>query len=333
MAILPLSFGGAGGASYRPLFSSNPLQAHPLHFALTALLFFACIGLYNRDPYPTRIDFISNGAGTSRELTLSQRLQRSEDAFQRSIASRAYLYQQYGKDPESFPSEPPYPAMTVWDFSYPSFNCPFEFERIGCAGDGGKWTCGLSRLAEQKEVVVYSFGINGESSFEEEILKRVPGSQVWGYDFSVKSFGPQISRSHASRTHFFSQGLSGTDDPSGDPPMYTLEHLMQINGHDFIDVLKVDIETSEFDVLDDVIAAYQGRPLPFGQLLIEIHAWKWQKPKVSTMVPWLENLEKAGLRPFMSEPNLVAANYHGLPQLAEYSFINVRGKHALIADM
>ena len=107
MAILPLSFGGPGGASYRPLFSSNPLQAHPLHFALTALLFFACIGLYNRDPYPTRIDFISTGAGTSRELTLSQRLQRSEDAFQRSIASRAYLYQQYGRDPESFPSEPP----------------------------------------------------------------------------------------------------------------------------------------------------------------------------------------------------------------------------------
>lgn len=53
-------------------------------------------------------------------------------------------------------------------------------------------------------------------------------------------FGPQISRSHASRTHFFPQGLSGTDDPTGDPPMYTLEHLMQINGHDFIDVLKIE---------------------------------------------------------------------------------------------
>ena len=59
--------------------------------------------------------------------------------------------------------------------------------RLAIPASGGKWTCGLSRLAEQKEVVVYSFGINGESSFEEEILKRVPGSQVWGYDFSVKS--------------------------------------------------------------------------------------------------------------------------------------------------
>ena len=56
----------------------------------------------------------------------------------------------------------------------------------------------------------------------------------------LAQFGPQISRSHASRTHFFAQGLSGTDDPTGDPPMYTLEHLMQINGHDFIDVLKVE---------------------------------------------------------------------------------------------
>jgi hypothetical protein len=28
-------------------------------------------------------------------------------------------------------------------------------------------------------------GINGESSFESSLLKRAPGCEVWGYDYSV----------------------------------------------------------------------------------------------------------------------------------------------------
>jgi hypothetical protein len=102
--------------------------------------------------------------------------------------------------------------------------------------------------------------------------------------------------------------------------------------------------------MDDLISFYDGRPLPFGQLLIEIHAWTWTHPKAKPLIKWFENLEKAGLRPFMAEPNLVAANYHGAPQLcevgcaqcvffaqnvdetAQYSFINVKGRHALISE-
>jgi len=114
--------------------------------------------------------------------------------------------------------------------------------------------------------------------------------------------------------------------------MHTLESLMKQNGHTFIDVLKIDIENSEFPTMDDLISFYDGRPLPFGQLLIEIHAWTWTHPKAKPLIKWFENLEKAGLRPFMAEPNLVAANYHGAPQLCEYSFINVKGRHALISE-
>lgn len=33
-------------------------------------------------------------------------------------------------------------------------------------------------------------GINGESSFEAEMLERTSGCQVWGYDFSVNSVRP-----------------------------------------------------------------------------------------------------------------------------------------------
>jgi hypothetical protein len=98
------------------------------------------------------------------------------------------------------------------DFFIPSFQCPHHVERIGALGDGGKWVCGVERLARQKKCVVYSFGaspsrrhaknaegadcrryvytgINGESSFEAGLLERAPGCEVWGYDFTVNSVG------------------------------------------------------------------------------------------------------------------------------------------------
>lgn len=31
-------------------------------------------------------------------------------------------------------------------------------ERIGALGDGGKWVCGLSRLEEKRDCVIYSLG-------------------------------------------------------------------------------------------------------------------------------------------------------------------------------
>jgi len=92
------------------------------------------------------------------------------------------------------------------DFFIPTFRCPHRLERIGVIGDGGKWVCGLQRVANQKKCVIYSFGlsffpsilppsvvtptrfmigVNGESSFEATLLKRAPNCEVWGYDFSV----------------------------------------------------------------------------------------------------------------------------------------------------
>lgn len=53
--------------------------------------------------------------------------------------------------------------------------------------DGGRWVCGLSRLREEKDCVVYSFGQLEESSFEAEILLRTKGCKVFGYDDRTKN--------------------------------------------------------------------------------------------------------------------------------------------------
>ena len=44
------------------------------------------------------------------------------------------------------------------DFFTAAFNCPHEVERHGALGDGGKWVCGLSRVAKKPDCIVYSFG-------------------------------------------------------------------------------------------------------------------------------------------------------------------------------
>ena len=126
-------------------------------------------------------------------------------------------------------------------------------ERHGALGDGGKWICGLSRLTEKPDCIVYSFGaflvyalsisipfiftlgINHESSFEAEVLSNTRHCQIWGYDFSVNSFGPEIPNSLTYRAHFYAYGLSGQDKhgPKDNPPMYTLESLMRMNGTSF----------------------------------------------------------------------------------------------------
>lgn len=221
------------------------------------------------------------------------------------------------------------------DFFIPAYQCPHHVERIGTMGDGGKWVCGIERLAHQPSCVVYSFGINGESSFEADVLSRAPGCHVYGYDFSVHSFGPEITqiRDLADRSHFWPYALGPADGHSHgeDPPMWSLESLMRINGHHFIDVLKIDIEGAEFESLgtfvDNLIAKAGGRPenvvLPIGQMQIEIHARGGSGH--DTFAPfkkWWEKLESVGFRPFWTEPNMVYMNLvRGVrPDLVEVCF-------------
>lgn len=172
----------------------------------------------------------------------------------------------------------------------------------------------------------YASGINYESSFEAALLSRTSGCEVWGYDFSVKQFGPEVPPTQAYRTHFFPYGLAGWDahGPENENKMYTLQSLLNLNGHTFIDILKIDIEGWEFDALAAIVNEYRSRglPLPFGQLQLEIHAWD---KKFSDYLNWWEALEEMGLRPFWTEANLVYQNYNrgSSADLAEVSQVPI----------
>ncbi|KAK1219265.1 hypothetical protein PQX77_018032 [Marasmius sp. AFHP31] len=272
---------------------------------------------------------------------LAGRLERANVIYDKMLQDRKGLIRKFGPSPSDVmmfpPVTPPYPPYTVWDFFPAAYNCPHDLQRLGALGDGGKWVCGITRVEKKRDCVVYSFGINYESSFESAILDHTDHCQIWGYDFSVKSFGPEIPESQANRTHFHPYKLGGEDvaavPEKEEPPMYTLSTLMKQNGHTHIDILKVDIESWEFDLLTTLVKSYRnaGLPLPFGQLQLEIHAWH---KSFKEFLEWWQMLEEAGLRPFWTEPNLVYNNYNrgGTADLAEYSFINIKGDNVFITE-
>lgn len=231
-------------------------------------------------------------------------------------------------------------TWVLWDFFPPIFDCPHTVERIGHLGDGGKYICGMDIIAEKKSPVIYSFGVNVDSSLERALLQRAPTAQVYGYDFSVSSWGVEIENNPElkRRAHFHPWAVGAKDDhgPGSDPnfQVYTLDTLMKLNGHTWIDILKIDIEGAEFDVLRGFCNYYlsHGLPLPFGQLEVEIHAWGGGVA-FDQFLEWFELLERAGLRPFRAEPNLVNVKILGNAMVSEYAFVNINGGHELVRDV
>ena len=107
-------------------------------------------------------------------------------------------------------------------------------------------------------------------------------------------------------------------------------------GHEFIDILKVDVETAEFDALTSFLNAHTHGDLPIGQMQLEIHAVH-DYGNFEFFRKWWEALETAGLRPFNLEPNLIHVTNPGCrkPEVVEvrlsffdrvsvrkYSFLN-----------
>lgn len=315
------------------------LARHP-RFTLAVGFLILCtfLLLASNDAIPSRPNSFTYSNPSALAPGLKERLEHSEAVYQDILAQRKGLIEKYGPTPDRIemfpPAIAPWPAYTAWDYFPAAFNCPHEVERLGALGDGGKWVCGISRLATKPNCIIYSFGINYESSFEAALLSRTSGCEVWGYDFSVTSFGPEILPTQAYRTHFFEYGLAGSEyEDEKKHKMYTLQSLMAQNGHTFIDILKIDVESYEFDALTAIVNEYKarGQPLPFGQLQLEIHAWN---KRFSDFLQWWESLEEAGLRPFWTEANLVYQNYNRgtSADLAEYSFINILADHELVSD-
>ncbi|KAF2641217.1 hypothetical protein P280DRAFT_468869 [Massarina eburnea CBS 473.64] len=241
--------------------------------------------------------------------------------------------------------------LVLWDYFPASWTCPHDIQRIGRLGDGGKWVCGMSIYESyaapaawsagiptggQDGVVIYSFGINGDSSFEAEMLDRIPSARIWGYDFSVSKWGPQISTKpeYRSRTFFQKVGIGKIDEPASTPPLYTLQALMAANNHTYIDILKIDVEGAEFASLEAVMDHFSksSATLPIGQVMIEIHANK-NSISFPNYRRWWERLEGMGMRATWIEINLLRVTLFSgeqEPDCTEYVWVNAKDERSVL---
>lgn len=140
--------------------------------------------------------------------------------------------------------------------------------------------------------IVYSFGIGEDISFDKAVIKN-NNCQVFGFDPTPKSINWIDKQNLSENFHFYKYGISNKNgfvdfftpkNPnhvSGSitahenvdvtnkvsVEMKTLESIMQNLGHDHIDVLKMDIEGSEYDVIENILDSN----LTITQILIEFH--------------------------------------------------------------
>jgi FkbM family methyltransferase len=132
--------------------------------------------------------------------------------------------------------------------------------------------------------VVYSFGVGTDMSWDLELIRRF-GCRVYAFDPNPVAVAFVGAQTLPSELRFTPTGIAAYDGTQSfwgregkvststvkkiggreDLPVRTLETLMRERGHERVDVLKLDIEGSEFSVVPRIVS------LPIRQILLEMH--------------------------------------------------------------
>lgn len=143
-----------------------------------------------------------------------------------------------------------------------------------------------------ENAIVYSFGIGWDTSFDNKMIASHQ-CKVFGFDPTPTSIDWVKKQSLSKKFHFTPVGI-GTETAKVDfflpiqehhisgsathqsnvsthdkveVQMKSLKDIMQELGHTRIDVLKMDIEGSEYEVLENILL----NEIPIDQFLVEFH--------------------------------------------------------------
>jgi hypothetical protein len=148
----------------------------------------------------------------------------------------------------------------------PTIQCEFE-RRLGNTGDGGKWVCDIHRYVQMNitNLLIYSFGSNGDFSFERAIKEQLSKAEIHTFDMGLYKCPDDLCKFHQTRLG------NGKNDSSK-----SLQMIINELGHQNrqIHILKVDIEGSEFNLFEELFNSSTKNQIdaPFiRQILFEIH--------------------------------------------------------------
>jgi FkbM family methyltransferase len=150
----------------------------------------------------------------------------------------------------------------------------------------------VSSLLDRSSVI-YSFGTGRDISFDLECIRK-HGASVFAFDPTPVSIDWIGNRKLPDRFHFHPYGISASGTGEADfflpanpravsgslikhrevdaaksvkVMMKTFDDITRELGHNHVDVLKMDIEGSEYDVIDTILAS----PVTIDQILVEFH--------------------------------------------------------------
>jgi len=187
----------------------------------------------------------------------------------------------------------------------PEWTCPKEM-RLGKLGDGGKWICPVGSLTENdSKPVVYSIGSAGEDSFEMDFIFRWRQAEVYVID-------PDPSYERPGLPYHYYPYAVDTHDGDG---KVTIQKFAEGQKHAKIDVLKMDIERSEWSVIPKLLSKSGKENPEVSQMVIEFH---FDRPSdIDPLIVIMQMFMDAGYVLFHKENSLF--NIHG----AEMSFIRL----------
>ena len=164
--------------------------------------------------------------------------------------------------------------------------------RLG--SDYGGYNVVKDALADNGELIIYSFGVGEDLTFSEAAIKRLQ-CEVYAFDPTPKAinyvkkhciyanpgfhfFEYGISDKDAERTFYLprnTQFVSGSlkyntelsNEGMINVKVRTLKTIMDELGHTHIDVLKLDIEGEEFSVINNIMQDQ----ISIGQICVEVH--------------------------------------------------------------
>jgi FkbM family methyltransferase len=186
---------------------------------------------------------------------------------------------------------------------------------VMCLGDeGAKWSICPVTLSPRS--VVYSFGVGEDISFDLQLIRQF-GMQVHAFDPTPRSIEwirkqtlPEELRFHSfgildidgrcqlrppKNPRFVSHTILQTETPwpAIEAPVHRLKTIMNMLGHNTIDLLKMDIEGAEYRVIGDLLES----DVTVRQLLVEFHH-RWPEVGAEKTKNAIHDLNRAGYRIF-----------------------------------
>jgi hypothetical protein len=197
----------------------------------------------------------------------------------------------------------------------PTFSCTFP-TRLGNIGDGGKWVCNpldilASAKSQSRNVLIYSLGSNSEYSFETAISNTFAGNhEIHTFDMGA----PVVTVPSFINFHQWKMVGDAEDGVGNARSLTTIRKTLGHTGKT-IDIFKIDIEGSEYEVLKTFMTKEGGCLLDANMVLMETH---WGSPRdYNDLFQRLTTI--CGFELYYKEPNIE----YSKGEVLEWCFVKV----------